>query len=159
MVICAFWPKKVALRNAENKKAPKLSYVEYPVFFLINHRHKHKNLTVTSLTTLRSVISSWKHVLSTTAPHQTMPHLLGEHPFTEWIRHGSNRCLRAVLLSECLLHWGIKLLKFSTTFISFISWKQRILAKFRSCIQWATQETLADIRGAQLAQSHGRKLR
>lgn len=49
----------------------------------------HKNLSVLSLTTLRFLISSWKHIPSITALHQAMSHFLGEHPFTEWTQHGN----------------------------------------------------------------------
>lgn len=53
----------------------------------------HKNLSVLSLTALRFLISSCKHIPGITALHQAMPHFLGEHPFTEWTQHGNEQGL------------------------------------------------------------------
>lgn len=46
-----------------------------------------------SHTTLRFAISSWKYIPSIAALHLTMPPVLGEHPFTEWIHHRSDKAV------------------------------------------------------------------
>lgn len=46
-----------------------------------------------SHTTLRFAISSWKYIPRIAALHLTMPPVLGEHPFTEWIHHRSDKAV------------------------------------------------------------------
>lgn len=68
----------------------------FKVFFKLTMHTKlttSTKISVISHTTLRFAISSWKYIPSITALHLTMPHVLGEHPFTEWIQHTSDKAV------------------------------------------------------------------
>lgn len=64
----------------------------------------HKNPSLISFTTLRFLISSWKHIPSIMALHhqEVMLHFLREHPFTEEIQHRNNRGFDVTLTSPRL---------------------------------------------------------